>query len=192
MHTRPDAFELHITIKKFYKTLWSIDLTGKIKNTIWKMSWNCLPTYANLQHKKILQNALCPRCNNEVESITHALLYCHFASEVWSGIQLSNLLLRDITDFRQWLTNSFELCSTYQKRLLCCTLWTIWSDRNSWVHEKKQRAILEMGRFIKNYIIEIDMAKIKTSHRPVAEKKWVRPHGPTVKINFDGAFSENQ
>ncbi|KAL5841983.1 hypothetical protein ACOSQ3_012586 [Xanthoceras sorbifolium] len=67
----------------WWKRLWSLPLPCKIKFFLWKLGLNILPTKENLRRRKILLVDSCPRCENEVESIDHALwglccpVYCY-------------------------------------------------------------------------------------------------------------------
>ncbi|KAA3474147.1 glycine, alanine and asparagine-rich protein-like [Gossypium australe] len=39
--------------KKFYRKLWNLHIPSKIKITVWKISWNYIPTFANLKLKRL-------------------------------------------------------------------------------------------------------------------------------------------
>ncbi|MBA0818638.1 hypothetical protein Gohar_025584, partial [Gossypium harknessii] len=43
---------------------------------IWKTFWNYLPTRANMQYRKLITNAICPRCELAVEMIDHIFREC--------------------------------------------------------------------------------------------------------------------
>ncbi|MBA0875744.1 hypothetical protein Goshw_004076 [Gossypium schwendimanii] len=67
----PRAYALQTIYRNFYKKLWSLSLPTKIKVTIWRLSWNYLPTKVNLQHRKLTVNQSCPRCGEGAETMNH-------------------------------------------------------------------------------------------------------------------------
>ncbi|MBA0712486.1 hypothetical protein Golax_011587 [Gossypium laxum] len=49
----PNAYALQTNYKNFYKQLWSLNLPSRIKITLWRISWNFLPTLVNMQVRKL-------------------------------------------------------------------------------------------------------------------------------------------
>jgi hypothetical protein len=54
-----------------------------LKNFLWKLSQNILPTKANLFQKRIVTDPLCPMCSTEVETCCHIIWRCPSAVAVW-------------------------------------------------------------------------------------------------------------
>ncbi|PPD75532.1 hypothetical protein GOBAR_DD27544 [Gossypium barbadense] len=52
--------EFLTSTKEFYKQLWGLNLPGKIKITIWRISWNYLPTFVSMKHKKLIKKYAVP------------------------------------------------------------------------------------------------------------------------------------
>lgn len=65
----PSAYALQNNSIYFYKFLWNLNILGKVKITLWRFSWNYVPTFANLKVKKLLVDARCPRCAGEDETL---------------------------------------------------------------------------------------------------------------------------
>lgn len=97
--TDPSAYALHTSSKNFYKQLWDLGLLGKIKITVWRLSYNYIPTSVNLQYKKLLQIGMYPLCGKEAESTSRALLRCPMVRDVWSYLRLELILVNDNIDF---------------------------------------------------------------------------------------------
>ncbi|KAA3466579.1 reverse transcriptase [Gossypium australe] len=167
----PRAYAVQADYKKFYKKLWLLHLPTKIKITTWKISWNYLPTRTNMQHRKLSNVVICPRCGQGVENINH--------------------LFRECPISRSWLIWVFEVTSIPQREMFCCALWAIWGDRNKLVHEKVSRSGKEIARFINCYVSKIKGVeeKLPKSHSEV--QKWKRPLRNAIKVNFDAAFDTN-
>lgn len=48
----------HAYSRHFYKKLWNLQIPPKIKTTIWRFSWNFIPTFVNLNYRRIAVNTL--------------------------------------------------------------------------------------------------------------------------------------
>ncbi|KAG8488779.1 hypothetical protein CXB51_016782 [Gossypium anomalum] len=78
----PNNLLLQADLKKFYKRLWNLQLPSKIMITIWRASWNYMPTLVNLRSKRVADTTDCPRCRSGEEDISHVLRHCPVAVEV--------------------------------------------------------------------------------------------------------------
>ena len=76
MDENPRAYALQTIYTKFYKQLWSLNLPSKVNATIWRLSWNYLPTKVNLQHRKLAANTSCPQCGQRAETMNHVFREC--------------------------------------------------------------------------------------------------------------------
>ena len=59
--------------KKFWKGIWKLKTTAKIKHFLWKSYTNSLSTRENLLKRTILHDPLCHLCATEPENVLHAL-----------------------------------------------------------------------------------------------------------------------
>ncbi|KAH1031312.1 hypothetical protein J1N35_043486 [Gossypium stocksii] len=90
--------------KKFYRKLWNLHLPTKITITIWRISWNYLPTMANLKSRRVVAHCRCPRCCYEVEDCHHIFRKCLASIEVWQYLDISWVTNNSSADFWEWLT----------------------------------------------------------------------------------------
>ena len=65
--------------RKFWKSLWGLNIPNKVKNFAWQACHNILPTKANLCYWKILNNPTCKACGLETETVT---IYSGFAPKL--------------------------------------------------------------------------------------------------------------
>jgi hypothetical protein len=70
--------------------LWHIPTPKKIKFFLWTDIHDTLPTKSMLSHRGMLQNASCPRCNIDDETILHCLRDCKFVKFLWKSIGFTN------------------------------------------------------------------------------------------------------
>ncbi|KAA3455485.1 reverse transcriptase [Gossypium australe] len=94
-----------------YKKLWLLHLPTKIKITTWKISWNYLPTRTNMQHRKLSNVVICPRCGQGAENINHLFRECPVSRSVWEELSFSEFLTVEVFEFLQWLIWVFEVTS---------------------------------------------------------------------------------
>ena len=65
------------------KNLWKLKINAKLKNHLWKMVWNILPTCLVLNNRFVLSSINFYLCNNVVESIEHLFIQCDWAAQIW-------------------------------------------------------------------------------------------------------------
>ncbi|KAA3485049.1 reverse transcriptase [Gossypium australe] len=161
MENHPRAYALQSDYKKFYKKLWLLNLLIKMKITIWRITWNYLPTKANMQHRGLVNDASCPWCGEGTEMIDHLFRECPVTVEVWSELLLQEL----------------------------CTLGNM-GGKNARIHKKQISTSKDIRNFVNNYITEIDGLESRKQIEIKEEKVWRCPPRGSIKINFDGAFDE--
>ncbi|XP_016725598.1 uncharacterized protein [Gossypium hirsutum] len=156
--------------------------------TIWRISWNYIPSFLNLKIKRVLVNTKCPRCECEEESSLHIFQQCPSVIEVWYHLNLSWTLNYNNEDLWRWLIGIFGQGNEEQLRLFCCGLWYIWFSRNQLIYGKNQMSGSEIARKIRNYLTELEAAKkdkptFHTSdcYQQVFKRGWATVH-------FDAAF----
>jgi hypothetical protein len=54
-----------------------------VKNFIWRVSSNILPTNSELTRRKVIHDDHCPICERSQETLCHALWECPSAKAVW-------------------------------------------------------------------------------------------------------------
>lgn len=84
-----------------------------------------------MQHRKLVNNTICPQRRGKAETIDHIFRECPVSVEVWTTLSIQNILMDTNMDFLQWLT---WVCYQYTPRqcsFFCCALWAIQGERNS-------------------------------------------------------------
>jgi hypothetical protein len=67
----------------FWKSLWSLQVPGVLKQFAWKCCSEALPTKANLHCRCVLADPRYPLCENQSKSIFHILWSCPSSVAVW-------------------------------------------------------------------------------------------------------------
>jgi len=68
-----------------WKTLWAMELPNAVKMFVWRACQNILPSRVNLFRRKVIEEAKCPCCEVEDETLIHALWTCPAAQDVWGS-----------------------------------------------------------------------------------------------------------
>ncbi|KAA3476012.1 Ribonuclease H-like superfamily protein [Gossypium australe] len=184
----PSDLLLQTDIQKFYKKLWNLKLPSKLLITVWRASWNYLPTFVNLRTKRIVTSSACPRCRDGEEDIDHVFRFCPITKEIWNLLELGWINNPNIQSFWEWITWVVGRSSLKQTRLFCSTIWLLWGARNRLVHEKKNETAEEISVGVKRYMAEIDgiQAEKLSLHRIENRNQEELP--PETTIFFDAAF----
>lgn len=64
-----------------WKKLWRTLIQEKIKNFMWRLLMNILPTRQNLGKKGIIVDLSCPFCQSCTQNINHIFIECVFAKK---------------------------------------------------------------------------------------------------------------
>ncbi|CAJ2671909.1 unnamed protein product [Trifolium pratense] len=115
---------------KVWKEIWKAPVPNKVKNFMWRLTKNILPTRANLHKKGISLDLQCPLCHHEVETTNHLFLHCDlmkltlFASHLGSHMPLQ-------VDLFDWILSWLTCHDTLGTQLFCTILWKFWAARNN-------------------------------------------------------------
>ncbi|KAK8497416.1 hypothetical protein V6N13_000206 [Hibiscus sabdariffa] len=77
-------------MSRFYNEMWAVNLPSKIKINMWRIANNFLPTFENLQIRRLDVSNICPLCLTSSESIEHLMRDCSFIKTLFDmqGVQL--------------------------------------------------------------------------------------------------------
>uniref|UniRef100_A0A803P8W5 Reverse transcriptase domain-containing protein n=1 Tax=Cannabis sativa TaxID=3483 RepID=A0A803P8W5_CANSA len=194
----------------WWKRLWALKLPKKVKNFVWRVINDALPTAVNLLHRKVLQSNVCSLCNRSRETLSHALFMCTRALHVWAQLpffkaapNISHLNGFEIFSSLVAATSNSEL-----ERILC-RMWSIWTERNKEIHGTKPKPASLIGSFADSYVQQFTNSSLQQSpsvsnslpqHCPTSRDdnlrttresgtvKWTPPHAGFFKLNVDAAY----
>ena len=69
----------------FWKKVWSLEVPSKVKNFVWCVCREALPTRKNLQRRKITPDDLYDLCKARDEDCSHALFFYSDVQVIWSS-----------------------------------------------------------------------------------------------------------
>jgi hypothetical protein len=114
-----------------WKVCWNSNVPPAVKTFIWRACHNLLPTRVNLRRRGVCEEASCPICLHEEETIEHVIWECASASDVWSGSSIKmQKCRRSEGDFQQILSEVVKRCDQEGVELFMVTARKIWMRRN--------------------------------------------------------------
>ncbi|KAK9208996.1 hypothetical protein WN944_001357 [Citrus x changshan-huyou] len=132
-------------------------LPEKIRIFAWRAAKNLLPSAENLWKRKVIQEPVCQRCNNKLETVFHALVGCKVVQKIWKITRFEDDLKDCVDQDMLSLLIGLKLrMSNVDIEMLVSILWMIWNARNKWIFKKvkespqvivsKAEAVLEAFR----------------------------------------------
>ena len=103
-------------------------MPNKIKFFGWRVFRGILPTWVNLEKKKIIRERVCPICTRLPENEIHVFWECPAAQDVWYGsrikLQKCNLGQLDMVQLFQYLLDRLDI---EEVELFLVQAWVIWN-----------------------------------------------------------------
>ncbi|KAH7863159.1 hypothetical protein Vadar_014084 [Vaccinium darrowii] len=194
-----------VDMKEFWKRLWSLPVSGKIRHFLWKCCHNAIPVQKNLRKRGVLSPIGCPLCGDAKESIIHLVAQCPFARAVWSSLpmQIDSQAL-ECSSFIHWWSafmHRGQGCpdNAVWRSNMAYMVWGIWKSRNRamfdhvradpvWV---MQHAVSSAAEFLNANMEDGPEKVFLCDDRHGEQVHWQPPSSGLVKINFDAAFIQN-
>lgn len=168
--------------------------TQQNKKFIWRALKNSLIVLCSLLRRGINVNVVCPVCSCADASLLHVLGDCHYA-RIFRA--LSNypaaLIHTDEQDVASWIRKIQQSIAGEMFEKFVCSCWSLWSNRNKVVHEKKnyepQDAVYFVARYIEHY--KEAQPHFGNPRPPEEQVLWSPPPVNTYKVNFHSLSSLN-
>ena len=166
-------------------------MPNKIKNFLWRVCSNALPTKENLMKRRIINDASYNACQTEQESMFHAIWECEKISHVWapcfSWVRTEHPGLREILDLIVLLGQKVQ-----RLELFGVVAWFIWNHRNRLRVNEKGLPSEKIFEAAKAYLSDYQAKFPRKRKQPVERVKWQPPGEGLYKTNYDGAvFNES-
>jgi ribonuclease HI len=118
-----------------WKEIWWLQVPNSVKVFMWRACRDILPTKENLFKWKVLEEAMCIFCKQEVESTRHVLWDCLVAMDVWGGCDRKFQKAQfQGTDFRDVWEDLILRCNGDELAFSAILARNIWQRRNLVVH----------------------------------------------------------
>lgn len=185
-----------------WKTLWAMELPNAMKMFVWRACQNILPTRMNLYRRKIIEEAKCPCCEVEDETLIHALWTCPAAQDIW-GSKMSHFqkCYASGVSFKEVFEDGIQRYSKEILELLVVVARGIWFRRNKLVFERAFSHPDDVFSAAINFIREYKKRLVKD--KPLVQSEmnlgvsrdiatWSPPPYGFIKINWDTAINKTK
>jgi hypothetical protein len=175
-----------------WKRLWKMNCPPKVLHFLWRFCHNSHPLYMNIERRGVDLNTRCTVCCRNFEDGSHLFIQCKEVKKMWRALKLEDVRLRlcecanplQVMEYLQSIPN--DMCMKG-----VALLWCWWQERNKINHEEQRHSVSDFQFLIQRHVEEWKSICIDKKVTSTVEKKsWLPPPDDMVKINFDGAFSE--
>lgn len=183
-------------VESFWAAVWSVEVSPKVRHFLWRCASNSLPTRSVLRSRHLLEDAACPWCGLEDESISHTLFYCTMVRHLWMGCCCEEAAnIGEESSFGEILLSWVNSSDQKLSQRACFLAWSIWHRRNKWVFEQVKEPdnvfLNRVWRLVEdfgNYTEKIYGGTTPNSNP--SSSVWSPPPMGVIKVNVDAAVSE--
>lgn len=172
-----------------WKKMWLSAIPPKEKIFLWRALWDIIPHLGNLQKKRVVELARCPRCG-DYESTMHGFRDCSWVRKFWSLVPIA-LFNMEAPTILVWFTDI--LSNSNIADLFSCLLWEIWFARNELCFEKiysSPEIYIKRG---KDGMMECQRwNSLATTKAPREKGRWRKAVQGSIKINFDTTINNQR
>ena len=166
-----------------------------MKNFLWTACSESLPTKLNLWKRKVLCNAWCERCEEEVENIGHAVWHCVVNSQVWAREEWTHRFNDNLGTFSDLATKILKEELDEVAGRFAIISWLLWPEQNKfWLSPSTSPSLSKdtHSRAIalwQEFLLENTPSESLKNPRPATS--WSPPTLGLYKENFDGAVFQD-
>lgn len=161
--------------ERLWKAIWKAPIPNKIKNFIWRLVKNILPTRSNLQRKGIVLDTSCPFCHYEIETAEHLFMNCNMSKLVLFASPLGSHSPINVA-LNCWILEWLSCADKEGTQLFCTILWKIWFARNQIVFNGTATDPVNLAQTAVQFLQEFNVANVKG--RPQQPSRRRTTEGP--------------
>ncbi|CAL1407329.1 unnamed protein product [Linum trigynum] len=114
-----------------WKKLWRLEVPPKVRQFMWRLAREILPTWVLVSHRNPRRGECCPFCDQR-ETQKHIFLECQWASRIWRRTDVARVfeLMGDGT-FYEWMETAMDQRTANEVEEWCVLLWYLWKESNA-------------------------------------------------------------
>lgn len=132
----------HLHVPGEWARLWHLNLPPKVKNFVWRVAREVLPSRAALRRRGIDVTPDCGLCAGMYEDSWHLFVDCAYARGCWHQAGILDVVDRAKAGAGSVLEWLFHVIRTAAEPVVCkviMILWSIWKERNERVWNNVSR-----------------------------------------------------
>jgi ribonuclease HI len=207
-------YSTHLRRDGYWQGIWRLKVPPKIKNLVWRICRNVVPTRRRLQDKGVQCPLDCVICGGPEEDLDHICFNCPFSVQVWQRIGFWNVIQQIRANTGSVADCLFALLQHYNddnSQRLTGILWSLWKHRNLKLWQDSNETDGQVIDRAFHLIEDWNNANAITQHQvpptvPVrgapsvnsgvtssssSATVWQRPRQGRLKCNIDASFSDS-
>lgn len=145
--------------EKKWTSIWQIRVPSKLKNFLWRLCQDSLPTSDMLNHSNMSTTSVCT-IYSAGGSWRDALINCTMARCVWALAPeetVEHMCANGELSAKEWLSLMHETLSRSEFTRMVVTLWAIWKARRKAIHEDIFQSPLSTHGFIISFLADLEV-----------------------------------
>ncbi|CAN1763719.1 Putative ribonuclease H protein At1g65750 [Linum perenne] len=190
INPRPD-----LIVQGAWTQLWDLSVPPRIKNFMWRLGREVIPTRAALRRRHIAVPSGCGVCGNDSEDYNHLFFDCSFATDCWNHAGLSvwiNSIRMSVPQSSERIQRILQAAQSDSRDKASTVLWGIWNERNRRVWRNESCTAGTAMKLALDDVKNWSAAQIPAvpHAHPAADPcgKWHAPPFGSLKCNSDVGF----
>ncbi|XP_058756815.1 uncharacterized protein LOC131630038 [Vicia villosa] len=190
----------HLRINENWDLIWKMKIPPRVKNFLWCLCRNCVPTRVRLIDKGVGCLDSCVICGSGFENNNHLYFQCPKSIVCWEKVGLWHTIQQLVSnggDFVSFVFSFLQASNHENKAVLSTIMWSIWKSRNNalWnqIEESPDNICMRCSHLLLRWR---DAHQVRNIVSPVeqltAVTKWCKPPYGRFKCNIDASFSSNK
>ena len=144
-------------LRKFWKKIWSLPISHKVRHFCWHACHDTLPTEVKLRRHNVIAEDICVCYHKEVDTNGHIFWGCPRAQETWATSKLQLLPLDvHLGSFMDliWFVMMTNVAGEEKCSQIVTTTWALWSNRNEILYGGEGKTGPTLALFSTHYLQE--------------------------------------
>lgn len=199
----------HLRNSGYWSGIWRLKGHIKVKNLVWRICRDYLPTRVKLRSRGVNCPSECVRCEDPHEDSYHNLFHCQTTIDIWHSANVWHLISPSLNQFDNdpnIIFNLLQKLSTTQTETIVTIMWSIWKARNLKLWQQVSNSTVTILERAKHLLEGWRIANRKQAptrqenissipstshHNGNANFKWRKPSSGRYKCNVNASSPTN-
>lgn len=194
----PHPFQSKQPNLSWWKTLWKLNISPKIRIFLWRASLDIIPSPTNLFSHHVPVEESCFLCNFYYASTSHCILFCRLVRNVWKNTIFWNCLKSHIAaSFLDCILYVSKVYTKEELELFVILCWAIWNEvchrKHENINKKSEFRLTGMVSLVINLKIStLALSRDKSdTHQPMV-MSWQPPISNHFRLGVDAGFDNSR